>query len=111
MALRKPNSMIQREGALDILQGIKTTWEDARQVILKQRELQKKYETRSVGKRSTSRGDLVNAEYREPDGWARQAQRSLRRAFRVAEVRENGVNGDSSCQRSLPPAPRSMSRS
>jgi hypothetical protein len=92
MALRKPNSMIQREGALDILQGIKTTWEDARQVMLKQRELQKKYADQKRREEKYEPGDLVMLSTENLTvGRGKLSDRYVG-PFRVAEVRENGVN-------------------
>ena len=92
MALRKPNSMIQREGALDILQGIKTTWEDARQVMLKQRELQKKYADQRRREEKYEPGDLVMLSTENLTAGRGKLSDRYVGPFRVAEVRDNGVN-------------------
>jgi transposase InsO family protein len=98
MALQKPSevsgdgSAMSTDGAEDLLRDVRITWEDARQVMLKQREQQKKYADRKRRDERYEVGDLVMLSTKN------LAQRRGKLAdryagpFRVAEVKENGVN-------------------
>jgi transposase InsO family protein len=59
LAMRAPRAAISNDGAIDLLRDIRTTWEDARQVMLKMREHQRKNADRRRRDERYQVGDLV----------------------------------------------------
>ena len=85
-------SSMSSEGAQQILEGIRSTWEDARQVMIKQREVQRKYADQSRREEEYEVDDLVMLSTENLTvGRGKLSDRYVG-PFRVAEVRENGVN-------------------
>jgi hypothetical protein len=98
LALQKPKEVtsdevaVNGDGAEDLLRELRVTWEDARQVMLKQREQQKKYADLKRRDERYQVGDLVMLSTKNlAQGKGKLADRYAG-PFRVAEVRENGVN-------------------
>src|SRR6185437_3495889 len=80
------------EEARLILDGIKTTWEDARSRMLKQREQQKKYADRLRRTQQYQVGDLVMLTTENlPIGRGKLTDRYIG-PLKVLEVRDNGLN-------------------
>jgi hypothetical protein len=59
LALQKPRAETKGDGAEEILRELRITWEDARQVMLRQREQQKKYADQRRRDEQYQVGDLV----------------------------------------------------
>ena len=59
LAMRSPRASLSNDGANDLLRDIRTTWEDARQVMLKMREQQRKYADQRRRDERYQVGDLV----------------------------------------------------
>jgi ribosomal protein L21E len=92
LALQKPTSQLTSEGAQQLIDSMKSAWEDARQVMLKRREQQKKYADRSRREERYQVGDLVMLSTENlAVGRGKLSDRYVG-PFQVAEVRENGVN-------------------
>lgn len=96
LALQKPGTGdevdVNGDGAEDMLRELRITWEDARQVMLKQREQQKKYADMKRRDERYKVGDLVMLTTKNlAQGKGKLADRYAG-PFRVAEVRDNGVN-------------------
>ena len=92
LAMRSPLSSLSSDGAVDLLRDIRTTWEDARQVMLKQREQQKKYADQRRRDERYEVGDLVMLSTEKlAEGKGKLSDRWVG-PFPVIEVRDNGVN-------------------
>jgi hypothetical protein len=92
LALKKPQLQDKNDGAEDMLRELRVTWEDARQVMLRQREQQKKYADQRRRDEQYKVGDLVMLSMKHlAQGKAKLSDRYAG-PFRVAEVRDNGVN-------------------
>jgi transposase InsO family protein len=92
LALQKPASSLTTEGAMQIVDGMKAAWEDARQVMLKQREQQKKYADQRRREERFKVGDQVMLSTENlAVGRGKLSDRYVG-PFRVVEVRGNGVN-------------------
>lgn len=92
LAMRKPTAEMTSDGAQQIVDGMKAAWEDARQVMLRQREQQKKFADKSRRDERYSVGDLVMLSTDKlAVGRGKLADRYVG-PFRVEEVRDNGVN-------------------
>jgi len=92
LALQKPASKLSSEGAQQLLDSMKAAWEDARQVMLKRREQQKKYADRRRREERFQAGDLVMLSTENLSvGRGKLSDRYVG-PFQVAEVRDNGVN-------------------
>lgn len=59
LAMRSPQRSVSNDDANDLLRDIRTTWEDARQVMLKMREQQRKYADQRRRDERYQVGDLV----------------------------------------------------
>jgi hypothetical protein len=92
LAMRSPLPSLSSDGASDLLRDIRTTWEDARQVMLKQREQQKKYADQRRRDEKYEVGDLVMLSTEKlAVGKGKLSDRWVG-PFPVIEVRDNGVN-------------------
>lgn len=92
LAIQKPTAGLTSEDARQILDGMKTAWEDARQVMLRQREQQKKYADGSRRDEKYQVGDLVMLSTKNlAVGRGKLTDRYIG-PFRISEVRDNGVN-------------------
>ena len=91
-ALQKPRTDTKDDGAEDMLRELHITWEDARQVMLRQREQQKKYADRRRRDEQYHVGDLVMLSTKDLAQGRTKLSDRYAGPFRVAEVRDNGVN-------------------
>jgi hypothetical protein len=92
LALQQPMQTMKSEDARLMLDGIKTTWEDARRRMLKQREQQKKNADRLRRDERYKVGDLVMLSTENlPIGRGKLTDRYIG-PLKVLEVRDNGVN-------------------
>jgi hypothetical protein len=91
LALQQPTN-VKSEEARMMLDGIKTTWEDARRRMVKQREQQKKYADRLRREEQYKVGDLVMLSTANlPIGQGKLTDRYIG-PLKILEVRDNGVN-------------------
>src|SRR6202012_5504462 len=93
LALQKPRTEAKDDGAEEMLRELRITWEDARQVMLRQREQQKKYADRQRRDERYQVGDLVMLSMKNLAQGKTKLSDRYAGPFRVAEVRDNGVNG------------------
>ena len=92
LAMRSPLTSLSSDGAVDLLRDIRSTWEDARQVMLKQREQQKKYADQRRRDEKYEVGDLVMLSTDKlAVGRGKLSDRWVG-PFPVIEARDNGVN-------------------
>jgi hypothetical protein len=92
LALQQPTKQFKSEEARMMYDGIKTTWEDARRRMVKQREQQKKYADKLRRDEQYKVGDLVMLSTENlPIGQGKLTDRFIG-PLKVTEVRENGVN-------------------
>jgi hypothetical protein len=92
LALQPPTTNLKSEEARAMLDGIRTTWEDARGRMLKQREQQKKYADQRRRDEQYKVGDLVMLSTENlPIGRGKLTDRYIG-PLKVLEVRDNGVN-------------------
>jgi hypothetical protein len=96
LALQKPttaaSSATKADGAEEMLRELRITWEDARQVMLRQREQQKKYADQRRRDEQYRVGDLVMLRMKDLAKGRTKLSDRYAGPFRVAEVRDNGVN-------------------
>jgi transposase InsO family protein len=92
LALQQPRTEAKNDGAEDMLRELRITWEDARQVMLRQREQQKKYADRRRRDEQYHVGDLVMLSTKDLAQGRTKLSDRYAGPFRIAEVRENGVN-------------------
>ena len=96
LALQKPktaaSSETKADGAEEMLRELRITWEDARQVMLRQREQQKKYADQRRRDEQYQVGDLVMLRMKDLAQGRTKLSDRYAGPFRVAEVRDNGVN-------------------
>ena len=92
LALQKPGTDTKGDGAEDMLRELRITWEDARQVMLRQREQQKKYADRRRRDEQYQVGDLVMLSTKDLAQGRTKLSDRYAGPFRIAEVRDNGVN-------------------
>jgi len=92
LALQKPVTDTKGDGAEDMLRELRITWEDARQVMLRQRELQKKYADQRRRDERYQAGDLVMLSTKDLAMGRTKLSDRYAGPFRIAEVRDNGVN-------------------
>jgi hypothetical protein len=92
LALQQSSNDMKSEEARIMLDGIKSTWEDARTRMVKQREQQKKYADRHRRDEKYKVGDLVMLSTENlPIGRGKLTDRYIG-PLKVLEVRDNGVN-------------------
>jgi hypothetical protein len=92
LALQKPGTETKGDGAEDMLRELRITWEDARQVMLRQREQQKKYADQRRRDERYQVGDLVMLSTKDLAQGRTKLSDRYAGPFRIAEVRDNGVN-------------------
>jgi hypothetical protein len=92
LALQKPGTETKGDGAEEMLRELRITWEDARQVMLRQREQQKKYADQRRRDEQYQVGDLVMLSTKDLAQGRTKLSDRYAGPFRVAEVRDNGVN-------------------
>ena len=92
LALQKPGTDTKGDGAEDMLRELRITWEDARHVMLRQREQQKKYADRRRRDEQYQVGDLVMLSAKDLAQGRTKLSDRYAGPFRIAEVRDNGVN-------------------
>jgi hypothetical protein len=90
--LQKPGTDTKGDGAEDTLRELRITWEDARQVMLRQREQQKKYADQRRRDERYQVGDLVMLSTKDLAMGRTKLSDRYAGPFRIAEVRDNGVN-------------------
>lgn len=92
LALRRSTTSLPNDQANDLLRDIRTTWEDARQVMIKQREQQRKYADQHRRDERYQVGDLVMLSTEHLASGKGKLQDRWIGPFRIVEVRDNGVN-------------------
>lgn len=92
IALRQSSTSLTNDEANDVLRDIRTTWEDARQVMIKQREQQKKYADQRRRDERYQVGDLVMLSIEHLAAGKGKLRDRWVGPFLVLEVRDNGVN-------------------
>src|ERR1700761_525310 len=92
LALQKPRTEAKDDGAEEMLRELRITWEDARQVMLRQREEQKKYADQRRRDEQYQVGDLVMLSMKNLAQGKTKLSDRYAGPFRIAEVRDNGVN-------------------
>jgi transposase InsO family protein len=93
LALQKPRTdEAKGDGAEEMLRELRITWEDARQVMLRQREQQKKYADQRRRDEQYQVGDLVMLRMKDLAQGRTKLSDRYAGPFRVTEVRDNGVN-------------------
>jgi hypothetical protein len=92
LALRRSTSPLPNDQANDLLRDIRTTWEDARQVMIKQREQQRKYADQQRRDERYQVGDQVMLSTEHLASGKGKLQDRWVGPFSVVEARENGVN-------------------
>ena len=92
LALQKPttaaSSATKADGAEEMLRELRITWEDARQVMLRQREQQKKYADQRRRDEQYRVGDLVMLRMKDLAQGRTKLSDRYAGPFRVAEVRD-----------------------
>ena len=92
LTMQAPASATNNDQAKDLLTSIRTTWEDARQVMIKMREQQRKYADKRRRDERYELGDQVMLRTENlAVGRGKLSDRWVG-PFRVSEVRDNGVN-------------------
>ena len=92
LAMRAPRAVLANEDANDLLRDIRTTWEDARQVMLKMREQQRKYADRRRRDERYQVGDLVMLSTEKLAVGRGKLKDRWVGPFPVTEAYDNGVN-------------------
>jgi hypothetical protein len=92
LALRSSTAPLPNDQANDLLRDIRTTWEDARQVMVKQREQQRKYADQQRREERYRVGDQVMLSTEHLAAGKGKLQDRWVGPFPVVEARDNGVN-------------------
>jgi hypothetical protein len=92
LAMRAPRAALSNDDANDLLRDIRTTWEDARQVMLKMREQQRKYADRRRRDERYQVGDLVMLSTEKLAVGRGKLKDRWVGPFPVTEAFSNGVN-------------------
>jgi transposase InsO family protein len=92
VAMASARPRLRNDAAEDLLRDIRTTWEDARQVMIRQRAQQKKYADRRRREEHYAVGDQVMLSTKQlAEGKGKLRDRWVG-PFKVTEVFDNGVN-------------------
>jgi transposase InsO family protein len=92
LAMRSPRAALSNDDANDLLRDIRTTWEDARQVMLKMREHQREYADRRRRDERYQVGDLVMLSTEKLAVGRGKLKDRWVGPFPVTEAFSNGVN-------------------
>jgi transposase InsO family protein len=92
LAMRAPRAALSNDDANDLLRDIRTTWEDARQVMLKMREQQRKYADQRRRDERYQVGDLVMLSTEKLAVGRGKLKDRWVGPFAVKEAYANGVN-------------------